>query len=226
MKKVLIYENSDLLGEIITDLSQFKPLLENVKATFEKLELGNFTNETLKEITEININGIEKIFFQKQEDDCTKMGVANHLIKQNVLKGANELFNEFLIASNNLRKFRPITYSRLKALRPHQISFENNIFYVSSEDKEQILENDCRIYIQTEKEFELYNNINALIEAYNKVNSNLNELQFTYNFSQGKGLTAIQNVFLQFKNENSFEVAPGSISFAINQNENRLKFNS
>ena len=226
MKRVLIYESRNLLGDIITDLSQFKPLLENVKTTYEKLELGNFTNETLKEITESNINAIDRKYFEKCESDFSKLNISNTIIKENLMRGSNELFNMFLIASNNLRKFRPTTYSRKKVLRPHQISFENDMFFVSNENKEQILESDCRIYLETEKEFELYNNLKNFIEAYNTVSENLNELQFNFHYSQGKGLTAIQNVFLKSNNENSFEVAPASISFAINQNENTLKFNS
>ncbi len=225
MKKQLIYQNDNLLSEIITDLSQYKPLLNAVKTTYEKLQIGNFSNDTLQEITQRNIDGIDKIYFQKQEDDFSKMGVSNEIIKQNVLNGANDLFNEFLIATNNLKKFKPTTYSRHHVLRPNQISFEDNVFYISDENKEHILESCCREYLQSEKDFELYNNLNALIEAYDKVSDNLKDLNFMFSPQREKGLAAVQNVFLKFT-ENSFEVVPGSIASAVNQSENRLKFNS
>ncbi|MBE7693709.1 hypothetical protein F7652_12275 [Tenacibaculum finnmarkense genomovar finnmarkense] len=96
---------------------------------------------------------------------------------------------------------------------------------MSDENKEQILENECRVYLDNEKEVELHENLKQFIEAYNKVSKNLNELQFSFSYNQGKGIKAIENVFLELK-ENSFDIVPGSIKFATNYNENRLKFNS
>ena len=224
MKRVLLHQNDSLLTEILTDLQQYKPVLNLVKQTYENLDIGSFDNAVLKQITVNGIVGIEKTYFEKCESDFKNMNTSNQTIKQNVLNGIDEVFNDFRGATNQFKKFKPETYSRTQYLKPSQISFENGIFYISDEDKESIYENGCRIYLENEKEVELYDNLNKLIEAYNNVSKNLSELQFNFNFNQGKGLTAIENVFLQVK-ENSISIVPGSIKFASNFNENRLKYN-
>ena len=224
MKRVLLQQNDSLLAEILTDLQQYRPVLNLVKQTYENLDIGSFDNAVLKQITENGIIGIEKTYFEKCESDFKNMNTSNQTIKQNALRGIDEVFNDFRGATNQFKKFKPETYSRTQYLKPSQISFENGIFYISDEDRENIYENGCRIYLENEKEVELYDNINKLIEAYNNVSKNLNELQFSFNFNQGKGLTGIQNVFLQVE-ENSISVVPGSIKFASNFKENRLKYN-
>ena len=224
MKRVLLEQNENNFKEVLTDLQQYRPVLDVVKQTYENLDIGSFDNAVLKQITQNGIIGIEKTYFEKCESDFKNMNTSNQTIKQNVLNGIDEVFNDFRGATNQFKKFKPETYSRTQYLKPFQISFENGIFYISDEDKESIYENGCRIYLENEKEVELYDNLNKLIEAYNNVSKNLSELQFNFNFNQGKGLTAIENVFLQVK-ENSISIVPGSIKFASNFNENRLKYN-
>ena len=224
MKRVLLEQNENNFKEVLTDLQQYRPVLDVVKQTYENLDIGSFDNAVLKQITQNGIIGIEKTYFEKCESDFKNMNTSNQTIKQNVLNGIDEVFNDFRGATNQFKKFKPETYSRTQYLKPSQISFENGIFYISDEDKESIYENGCRIYLENEKEVELYDNLNKLIEAYNNVSKNLSELQFNFNFNQGKGLTAIENVFLQVK-ENSISIVPGSIKFASNFNENRLKYN-
>lgn len=224
MKRVLLQQNDSLLAAILTDLQQYRPVLNLVKQTYENLDIGSFDNAVLKQITVNGIVGIEKTYFEKCESDFKNMNTSNQTIKQNVLNGIDEVFNDFRGATNHFKKFKPDTFSRIQNLKPSQISFENGIFYISDEDKESILENGCRIYLENEKEVELYDNLNKLIKAYDNVRNNLNELQFSFNFNQGKGLTAIENVFLQV-NENSITVVPGAIKFASKFIENRLKYN-
>lgn len=224
MKRVLLEQNENNFKEVLTDLQQYRPVLDVVKQTYENLDIGSFDNAVLKQITQNGIIGIEKTYFEKCESDFKNMNTSNQTIKQNVLNGIDEVFNDFRGATNQFKKFKPETYSRTQYLKPFQISFENGIFYISDEDKESIYENGCRIYLENEKEVELYDNLNKLIEAYNNVSKNLSELQFNFNFNQGKGLNAIENVFLQVK-ENSISIVPGSIKFASNFNENRLKYN-
>lgn len=222
MKRVLLEQNENNFKEVLTDLRQYRPVLNLVKQTYENLDIGSFDNAVLKQITENGIIGIEKTYFEKCESDFKNMNTSNQTIKQNVLNGIDEVFNDFRGATNQFKKFKPETYSRTQYLKPSQISFENGIFYISDEDRENIYENGCRIYL--EKEVELYDNINKLIEAYKNVSKYLNELQFSFNFNQGTGLTGIQNVFLQVE-ENSISIVPGAIKFASNFKENRLKYN-
>ena len=224
MKKVLLEQNENNFKEVLTDLRQYRPVLNLVKQTYENLDIGSFDNAVLKQITKNGIIGIEKTYFEKCESDFKNMNTSNQTIKQNVLNGIDEVFNDFRGATNQFKKFKPDTFSRTQYLKPSQISFENGIFYISDEDKESIYENFCRIYLENEKEVELYDNLNKLIEAYNNVSKNLNDLQFRFNYNQGQGLTAIENVFLHVE-DNSISVVPGSIKFASKFIENRLKYN-
>ena len=50
MTRILIQENKNLLFEISSDLKQYLPHLDQVKKSYENLQLGNFSNEILKEI--------------------------------------------------------------------------------------------------------------------------------------------------------------------------------
>ncbi|WP_206758557.1 hypothetical protein, partial [Tenacibaculum finnmarkense] len=154
-----------------------------------------------------------------------KLEVKSSVLKENLLSGSKPLFQDFSNKVSLLKKFKPDTFSRINYLKLNFISYQNNSFCLSDENKEQILENECRVYLDNEKEVELHENLKQFIEAYNKVSKNLNELQFSFSYNQGKGIKAIENVFLELK-ENSFDIVPGSIKFATNYNENRLKFNS
>ena len=224
MEKVLLEQNDNLLAEILSDLQQYKPVLNLVKQTYEKLDIGNFDNTILKQITKYGVAGIEKTYFEKCESDFKSLNTSNQTIKQNALRGIEDVFNDFRTAVIQFRKLRPETYSRNQYLRPSQISFSNGTFYCTDSDKESILESSCRIYLENEKEVELYDNLNKLIEAYNNVSKNLNELQFRFNFNQGKGLTAVENVFLHV-DQNSISIVPVAIKFASKYADNALKYN-
>jgi hypothetical protein len=225
MKRVLLHENSSLLHEISSDLNQFMPLLKEVQNSYESLELGDFTDDILKEVVSTGTKAIELKFTENLKRQIEKLEVTSSVLKENLLSGSKPLFSDFANKVLLLKRFKPETFSRTKHLKLNFISFQNNTFYLSSENKEQILENECRVYLDNEKEAELYENLKQLIEAYNKVNENLEELNFSFSFNQGKGLKAIENVFLEF-NKNSFSIVPHSIKFATNYNENRVKFNS
>lgn len=225
MKRILLQENASLLREISSDLNQYVPLLKEVKSSFELLELSPWSNDILKEIVLTGANGIEKRFTEHLANQIEKTQLTSSILKENILSGSKSLFQDFAQKVSLLKKFKPDTYSRQKYLKLNFISYENNIFYLSDENKEQILENECRVYLENKSELELYNDLTNLIEAYNKVTNNLNKLKFKFNFNHGRGMQGIENVFLKY-NDNSFEVFPDSIKFAVNHYENRLRFNS
>ncbi|SNB15564.1 hypothetical protein KU06112801_470009 [Flavobacterium psychrophilum] len=139
------------------------------------------------------------------------------------MNGSKPLLQDFIDKVSLLKRFRPETYSRNNYLKLNFISFENGTFYLSNENKEQILENECRIYLENEQQKELHENLLNLIDAYSKLSETLNELQFRFHYNHGKGLTAIENVFLKFI-DNKFSIVPSSIEYATNFNENSLKY--
>ncbi|WP_310558663.1 hypothetical protein [Flavobacterium sp.] len=225
MKRILIHENKNLLIEICKDLNQYLPHLEQVKKTYEKLQLGNFNDDILKQIVRSGTGQIEKLFNESLNDQVEKAGISNTILKSNILKDSEQLYFSFLEKTRELKRFTPETFSRKNYLKLNVISFQNGIFYLSDENKEQIIENECRIYIENEKEKELFDNLQNFIEAYNKVSDNLKELEFKFRYEQGKGVTAIANGFLWLELDNTYSIRLETLKFATNYKEMSLKFN-
>lgn len=223
MKRILIHENKNLLVEICKDLNQYLPHLEEVKKTYEKLQLGNFNDDILKQIVRSGTGQIEKLFNESLNDQVEKAGISNTILKSNILKDSEQLYFSFLEKTRELKRFKPETYSRKNYLKLNVISFQNGTFYLSDENKEQILENECRIYIENEKEKEFFDNLKNFIEAYNKVNDNLDELEFRFSYNQGTGVTAIANTFL-WLDDKQYSIRPDTLKFAVNYKENSLRF--
>ena len=220
MKRVLLQEDKNLLIEICKDLHQYLPHLEQVKNTYEKLQLGNFSDEILKEIVKSGTGQIEKLFNESLNDQIEKAGISNTILKSNILKDSEKLYFSFLEKTRELKKFKPETFSRKKYLKLNTISFQNGTFFLSEENKEQILENECRVYIENEKEKELFDNLQNFIEAYHKVSSNLKELDFKFRNEQGKGVAAIANGFLLLNlDNNTYSIVPETLRYATTYKE-------
>ena len=90
MTRILIQENKNLLFEISSDLKQYLPHLDQVKKSYENLQLGNFSNEILKEIIKSGTAQIEKSFTESLNDQIEKAGISNTILKSNILKDAEE----------------------------------------------------------------------------------------------------------------------------------------
>ena len=224
MERILIHENKNLLSEISTDLKQYLPLLQQVKKSYENLQLGNFSNDILKEIIKPGTGQIEKSFNESLNDQIEKAGISNTILKSNILKDSEQLYFSFLENTRELKRFKPETFSRKNYLKLNVISFQNGTFYLSDENKTQILENECRIYIENEKEQELFDNLQNFIEAYNKVTGNLKELDFKFSYEHGKGVTAIANGFLWLELDNTYSIRPETLKFATTYKEMSLRF--
>ncbi|MHB1106563.1 MAG: hypothetical protein ACYCZ2_09390 [Lutibacter sp.] len=222
MEKILLYEDKNLLNEICGDLSQYLPVLTKVKKNYNNLEMGNFNNKIFKEIVLVGIVGIEDNFTKYLENQMKKMDVTNSVLKQNLLNGCRPLFQSFANSVSELKKFKPETYSRNTRLKLKHISFNDEVFCLSNNDKEEILEDECRIYLDNKRELELYKDLTKFIEAYEKVSSNLKNLKFQPNYRTGEEITGINKVFLEF-NDGKYSIIPGSIKFASNYRENSLK---
>lgn len=221
-KRILLFEDKPLMNEICGDLNQYLPFLNRVKKNYDNLEMGAFSNEIFKEIVLKGIVGIEDNFTKYLENQMEKMDVTNSVLKQNLLNGCKPLFQRFVDSVNELKKFKPDTYSRVTGLKLKFISFKNEVFYLSENDKEEILENNCRVYLENEKELELHKDLTKFIEAFEKVSNNLKNLKFAHNYRTGEEITAISNTFLEFKND-KYSIIPGSIPFASRYRENSLK---
>ena len=216
-ERILISQDNSLLNDICSDLKPFKPLLENLKTIYESLEIGSFTSEIYKEIVYSGTGGISERFNTSIESEIKKMGVSKSIIKDNIASGAETLLNQFTTYVNELKRFRPDTYSREKKLNLKYISFNDKAFVITPEDKENILEFECRIYIETDAEHKLYEAINIFLEAFNDFDKNIVELGIITNPIANR-LGSVAEIFLIPEN-GKYKVKPESIRWAVNRKD-------
>lgn len=214
-QRILIAQDNSLLNEICSDLRHFKPLLENLKTIYESLEIGPFTPQIYGEIVYSGTGEISKRFRGSIESDIEKMGITKSIIKDNVKEGSETLLNQFTTYVSELKRFKPQTFTREKRLNLKYISFNDKGFVITSEDKEDILEGECRIYIETDKEHELYEALLKFIEAFDDFDKNIVDLGITINPYANK-LGVVTEMFLIPEN-GKYKVKPESIRWAINR---------
>ena len=166
--RILIKEDQERFVEISKDLKQFMPVLKELKSSFEALEIGEFTNDTFKQIILLGASKQIESYIKDLNNQLDKQGVTSSIIRQNAIKDHESVIERFKKAVNDAKKFYPEIYS---ANRPKLvlkfISYENG-FCISEEDKEMILESYCRIYIDNEEESKLLEVVERLKEAFNE----------------------------------------------------------
>jgi hypothetical protein len=221
-ERILISQDNSLLNDICSDLRHFKPLLENLKTIYESLEIGPFTSQIYGEIVYSGTGEISKRFRASIEADIKKMGVSKSIIKENITSGAETLLNQFVVYVNELKRFRPDTFSREHKLNLKCISFNEKGFVITSDDKEDILESQCRIYIETDAEHELYEALLKFIEAFDEFDKKIVEIGIISSPITNK-LGAVAEMFLMSEN-GKYKVKPESIRWAVNHFENSLRF--
>lgn len=214
-ERILIAQDNSLLNEICSDLRHFKPLLEGLKTIYESLEIGDFTPQVYGEIVYSGTGEISKRYRASIESDIKKMGVSKSIIKENITSGAETLLNQFVMYVNELKRFRPDTFSRQKHLNLKCISFNEKGFVITSDDKEDILESQCRIYIETDAEHELYDALLKFIESFDQFDKKIVALGIISNPIANK-LGAVAEMFLMTEN-GKFKVKPESIRWAIDR---------
>lgn len=214
-QRILIAQDNSLLNEICSDLPHFKPLLENLKTIYESLEIGDFTPQIYREIVYSGTGEISKRFRASIESDIGKMGITKSIIKDNVKEGSEALLNQFITFVSELKKFSPNTYSREKRLNLKYISFNDKGFVITSEGKENILEFECRIYIETDAEHKIYEALTKFMDAFNEFDKNIIELGLVPNQNANR-LGAVAEIFLVPEN-GKYKVKPESIRWAINR---------
>lgn len=214
-ERILLAQDNVLLSEICSDLKHFKPLLENLKTIYESLEIGPFTSQSYKEIAYSGTDKISERFRASIESDIEKMGVSKSIIKNNIKSGSETLLNQFLVYVSELKKFRPDTLSREKRLNLKYISFNDKGFVITSEDKENILEALCRIYIETDAEHKIYQALLKFLDDFHDFDKNLADFSITNNPNANR-LGVIAETFFIPEN-GKYKVKPESIRGVINR---------
>lgn len=166
--RILIKEDQERFVEISKDLKQFMPVLKEIKASFEALEIGEFTNDTFKQIILLGASKQIESYIKYLNNQLDKQGVTSSIIRQNAIKDHESVIERFKKSVDNAKRFQPQIYSSNRPkLSLKFISYENG-FCISEEDKEMILESCCRIYLETEEEIKLFQVSQNLAEAFNE----------------------------------------------------------
>ena len=168
-KRILIKEDLHLFRQIATDLKQFMPVLNEIKASFEALEIGAFTNEIFKETVLLGPKKHMEIYVKNLNNQLDKLGITSSVIRQNAIKDHENVIERFKKAVDDAKRFYPEIYT---ANRPKLtikfISYEKGLFVISKEDKEMILETFCRIYLDDDQEIEILETAKELQKNFNK----------------------------------------------------------
>lgn len=168
-KRILIEENKAKYIEIVKDLKQFMPVLNELKASFEALEIGEFTNDDFKRIILVGPTNYIEIYVKNLNNQLDKAGITIQIVRQNAIKNHEFVIERFKKAVENAKRFSPEIYSANRPKLPLKlISFEDGLFVISKEDKEMILETFCRIYLENEEEIKLYEISQNLANALTK----------------------------------------------------------
>ena len=213
--RILLSQNDSLLNDICSDFKHFKPLLENLKTIYESLEIGAFTSQIYGEIVYSGTAEISKRFKASIESDIKKMGITKSIIKDNVKEGSETLLNQFITYVNELKKFRPNTYSREKQLSLKHISFNEKDFVITPEDKENILESQCRIYLETDDEHTIYEDLTKFIAAFEAVEKYITSTGIFINPMASK-MSYIETHFLN-RNGEKLEIKPDMIKWIVSR---------
>lgn len=156
-ERKLLHQDDALLEKILTDKSKFIPLLNSVKEAYENLEIGDFTEEIWNEIKANGATKISERYHKALDDDMSRTGVKNKVLRAVVLNGTNEVIDALKIAIDTIYSFEPKLYSdRTIKLTYRDISFVDGQFEVTEKDKESILENYCRCYLNPGVATEFY----------------------------------------------------------------------
>jgi hypothetical protein len=214
-ERILLDQNDSLLNDICSDLKHFKPLLNNLKTIYESLELGAFTHQIYEEIVHSGAEGICKIFKASIESDIEKMGVSKSIIKDNIISGSDDLLNQFTTYVTELKRFRPDTFSRQKKLSLKHISFNEKGFVITPDDKENILESQCRIYLETDEEHTIYEDLTKFITAFEVVEKYITNNGISMNQMASK-MSYIETYFLN-RNGEKLEIKPDMIKWIVSR---------
>lgn len=181
-KKVLIYENTELLNTILSDLKHFQPALKEFKKAFESLEIGTFYNDVF---TEIKAHGISSTLMDYQkslETQLEKAGVTNSKLRAIILQGSEEPIANLKTAYSNLKGVvvHPNQYAayRTKVLELSEISFKDGVFQVVN--TEELTENYCRVYLNDSQDREMYKTLENTKKALNEFAEMAKRLGFPF----------------------------------------------
>lgn len=229
-KKKLLQQNNTSYQLTIQELTHFKPYLEDLRRTYENLQVGEFSSEIFKKVVSSGTLEIEEKFNQDILTQIKSMGITNKIIQDNLTKGNKELLEEFKNALRDLLSFKPdihLTHRTFGDNHPNltlkYISFSEGKFFISEEDKENLLEKYFRVYIETEQEHRLYNQLNNLLESYEIVEAELKKVKFKFYLQEDSKYDDLRHRFFEYEN-GKYKIRPKMIRGAIEHHAKQEQF--
>ncbi|MFB9056667.1 hypothetical protein ACFFU9_07915 [Mariniflexile ostreae] len=172
-KRVLVFENTERLKNIVEQIKPHKPYLNALKESYELLEIGDFTNDKYIELITKGTLITERRYKEFLNSELEKLGVKSSVLKGNLLNESDDSLDNLKESLKALKSFRVKQSSfdeQLPPLKLESITYANIgwVFYVSNESREAISEMHCKTYLESEDEQKLYESINAIAKAYDK----------------------------------------------------------
>lgn len=206
--RVLVSEDKDLLNQILKDLKQFLPHLNELKKDFENLEIGEFNEEVFNTLKQKGTLFFEDKFTLKLNKELDKIGAQSMFLRNNMSSNSSVLIEKFKNSYKKVKNFVPETYAGVKrqTLRLEFISYKFT-FFIDEPEQDYILENYCRQYLETETELKALKVIEDLKNAANELLRDVIEPSKMLYFNK----MLCFNDVLKLNEQNKFTVNHGNI---------------
>lgn len=211
-QRILLKENQDLYLEISKDIQQWKPVLSSLKRSYESLEISDFTDTVFKTLVLTGTKEVTDRYIYQLNEQLDALNIKSSLIRENSIKSHSEVIEKLNESLQAVKTFRPVLYSSRSYLTLKFISFENGIFIISDTDKENILESNCRIYIESKEDIEAFEKIKILETAFNNYLEILNNSKIQ-DFNKFQSLVRVFKINHLGKAEISPESLKGLLSY-------------
>ena len=219
-QRTLIHEDMDKLNAMLRDFSEMKPILNKLEASFYDLELGDLNNDIFQEILSKGTARIKREYLAKEEDQIKKAGITSTRLQKNMMNGADEVFEKFNTQVNKLKSFSATRYGMDNTPRlpkSYITSFERGGFAVLKAQREEILEEYCKTYLEGPEEHELYQEVQEFLMAAKKMKNHLKKLGYKYDGN----IQSILNHFTTYK-DGEPEIKPSSIRWAVSGQKEQI----
>jgi|GEM_PF-4149949 len=214
--KKLIHQDNKGVESIHKDLKKIMPLLVNMLTGYETLEMGSFSAKVFQDIKNGGLRNMEQKYLRNMESQIKKAGITSSLIKGNLIKGSNEIFQKFKSDVQNVVSFRD--YYRgfndnTPFLKLDMIDYIGGSFMITEETEAKFIEEHCKVYLETEQENKIYDAANKFMDGFNELKAELELVGYRGTMN----VNSISEYFFH-ANEDQYNLKPHSIKAAIQQN--------
>lgn len=189
-ERIILKEDHGLLLQLTKDLIGYKPLLESVKETFNKLHMEPFSEAVFEEVKR-NPSAISAQFRAAILEQLNRSAVTFEPMREESVKQSTPYLNTFEQALDSLISYNPPNPGfRTAVLQLRFISYNDAVgFHISEADREKLLDEFCRTSIETENEQKVYEGVLAFSSALVSLEKILSEVGYLEIFKQQHKLT-------------------------------------